>query len=172
MIYFTSIIFGFVHLSNYENESKAFYILAPIIIASQMIGGFILAFIRVRFNLYWSMLYHFLWNLFILIFVVLVYSLSDYNEKTENYSISFSSKSYYEKEKGRSIKVDSTNGKIYKIDISQYSFQHALDTLYQKDKYYIDDSFIELKFHSEKGVTKEEFLEILRKEHDISTSKD
>ena len=65
------------------------------------------------------------------------------------------------------FKIDSLQGKIYKIEVEQYSFQHFLDSLYQGNKYQINDVFIKMKFNSQKGVTKEEFIEILKKEYDI-----
>ena len=54
--------------------------------------------------------------------------------------------------------------------MEQYSFQHFLDSLYQGNKYQINDTFIKMKFDSRKGVTKEEFIEILKKEYDIENN--
>ena len=47
LVYASSVIFGFVHLTNYTNDGFWFYVFSPIIIASQLIGGFIMAFVRV-----------------------------------------------------------------------------------------------------------------------------
>lgn len=168
LTYFTSIVFGFAHLSNFDNDETLFYIFSPIIIASQMIGGFVLAFIRVRFNIWWAMFCHFLWNVFATCLSVFWSYTFSYNENTPDYSISITESQFYHKEKGRNLKIDSTNGKLYRVEVNQYSFQHTLDTLYQKDKYYIDDAFIYLKFQSKKGITKDEFLKILQKEYDIT----
>jgi hypothetical protein len=54
--------------------------------------------------------------------------------------------------------------------VGQYSFQHFLDSLYQGNKYQINDAFIKMKFNSQKGVTKEEFVKILKKEYDIESN--
>ena len=40
----------------------------------------------------------------------------------------------------------------------------------QGNKHQINDAFIKMKFDSQKGVTKEEFIEILKKEYDIESN--
>lgn len=168
LLYISSIIFGLIHLSNYENDSISFYLLAPIIIGSQMIGGFVLAFIRIRFNLFWSIFYHFLWNL--VMFLIMIgedHLAKSYQDKTPHYSIEILEKNFFDPYQKQVLKIDSLQGKIYKMEVEQYSFQHLLDTLYQKEKYYIDDSFIQLKLNSQKGLTKSELLEILKREYEI-----
>ncbi len=47
LVYFSAVAFGFVHLGNYVNDSWKFYALSPLIIISQLSGGFILSYIRV-----------------------------------------------------------------------------------------------------------------------------
>ena len=92
---------------------------------------------------------------------------SPYQEKTEKYSIEISEKHFFDEDEKQVFKIDSLQGKIYKIEVEQYSFQHFLDSLYQGNKYQINDAFIKMKFDSQKGVTKEEFIEILKKEYNI-----
>ncbi|MDO4762915.1 MAG: CPBP family intramembrane metalloprotease [Flavobacteriaceae bacterium] len=169
LVYITAILFGFVHMSNYTNDETIFYILSPIILGSQLMGGFIISFIRVRFNILWGMLYHALWNFSVVFLITLTWGQFQppYQDKTEHYEIEISESPFFNDEKKQVLKIDSTNGKIHKMEVEQYTFRHLLDTLYQKDKYYVDDSFIQLKFNSKKGVSKEEFLEILKKEYDI-----
>lgn len=168
LVYASSVIFGFVHLTNYTNDGFWFYVFSPIIIASQLIGGFVIVFIRVRYNFFYGMLYHSLWNaslIFPLIFID--HFSSPYQEKTEKYSIEISEKYFFDEDEKQVFKIDSLQGKIYKIEAEQYSFQHFLDSLYQGNKYQINDAFIKMKFDSQKGVTKEEFIEILKKEYNI-----
>ena len=92
---------------------------------------------------------------------------SPYQEKTEKYSIEISEKHFFDEDEKQVFKIDSLQGKIHKIEVEQYSFQHFLDSLYQGNKHQINDAFIKMKFDSQKGVTKEEFIEILKKEYDI-----
>ena len=44
LVYASSVIFGFVHLTNYTNDGFWFYVFSPIIITSQLIGGFVIVF--------------------------------------------------------------------------------------------------------------------------------
>lgn len=56
LVYAMSIAFGLVHASNYYNDSVTFYILSPLILLSQLSGGFVLSYIRVRINFYYGFL--------------------------------------------------------------------------------------------------------------------
>ena len=171
LVYASSVIFGFVHLTNYTNDGFWFYVFSPIIIASQLIGGFIITFIRVKYNFFYGILYHALWNALIIFPLIFIdHFSSPYQEKTEKYSIEISEKYFFDKDEKQVFKIDSLQGKIYKIEVEQYSFQHFLDSLYQGNKYQINDAFIKMKFDSQKGVTKEEFVEILKKEYDIENN--
>ena len=72
LVYASSVIFGFVHLDNYTNDSFWFYVFSPIIISYHLIGGLVTAFIRVKYNFFYGILYHALWNaliIFPLIFI-------------------------------------------------------------------------------------------------------
>ena len=171
LVYASSVIFGFVHLTNYTNDGFWFYVFSPIIIASQLIGGFIITFIRVKYNFFYGILYHALWNALIIFPLIFIdHFSSPYQEKTEKYSIEISEKHFFDKDEKQVFKIDSLQGKIHKIEVEQYSFQHFLDSLYQGNKYQINDAFIKMKFDSQKGVTKEEFIEILKKEYDIESN--
>ena len=164
-------IFGFVHLTNYTNEGFWFYVFSPIIISYQLIGGLVTAFIRVKYNFFYGMLYHSLWNASLIFpFIFIDHFSSPYQEKTEKYSIEISEKYFFDEDEKQVFKIDSLQGKIHKIEVEQYSFQHFLDSLYQGNKYQINDAFIKMKFDSQKSVTKEEFIEILKKEYDIESN--
>jgi len=164
LVYASSVIFGFVHLDNYTNDSFWFYVFSPIIISYQLIGGLVTAFIRVKYNFFYGMLYHSLWNASLIFPLIFINNFSSpYQEKTEKYSIEISEKYFFDEDEKQVFKIDSLQRKIYKIEVEQYSFQHFLDSLYQGNKHQINDAFIEMKFESQKGVTKEEFIEILKK---------
>ena len=168
LVYASSVIFGFGHLTNYTNDGFWFYVFSPIIITSQLIGGFVIVFIRVRYNLFYGTLYHALWNMLMTFIMLFTENFSSpYQEKTEKYNIEISEKYFFDEDEKQVFKIDSLQGKIHKIEVVQYSFQHFLDSLYQGNKYQINDAFIKMKFDSQKGVTKEEFIEILKKEYNI-----
>ncbi|WP_237276150.1 CPBP family intramembrane glutamic endopeptidase [Tenacibaculum ovolyticum] len=63
VFYIFAIVFGFVHLSNFQITTNVL-ILAPILVAPQIILGGYLGFIRVRFGLIWSILLHASYNAF------------------------------------------------------------------------------------------------------------
>lgn len=168
LVYISSIFFGLIHITNYENDETEFYILAPLIVASQMIGGFVLAFIRVKFNLFWAIFYHFLWNSFVAIMALYSdYTAEPFRDKTPCYDMTITEQEFLYPNQKPSLKIDSSNGKIYKIEAEHYTLQHLLDTLYQKKNHIINDSFIQLKLNSQKGLTKSELLEILKREYEI-----
>lgn len=169
LVYLFPIVFGLIHLSNYSNQSYLFYLISPIFVLSQIIGGFILTFIRVRINFIWGVFYHCIWNfIFIMLFPIVEYQFSKpYVEITEDYKISITEKPFYNKNEIQILKIDSINNKIKKIEIKQYSLQHLLDTLYKKDKCYVDDVLIDLDFIDNEYKTKEEFKKILLKKYEI-----
>lgn len=171
LVYASSIIFGFIHLTNYTNDGFWFYVFSPIIISYQLIGGLVTAFIRVKYNFFYGILYHSLWNASLIFPLIFINNFSSpYQEKTEKYNIEISEKYFFDEDEKQVFKIDSLQGKIHKIEVEQYSFQHFLDSLYQGNKYQINDAFIKMKFDSQKGVTKEEFIEILKKEYDIESN--
>jgi len=55
-------LFALVHLSNYANNSILFFIIAPIIILPQFIGGLALGYIRLRLGFFWGVLQHGIYN--------------------------------------------------------------------------------------------------------------
>jgi len=169
LVYLSSICFGFVHISNYTNSSNLFYILSPIILVSQLAGGLILSFIRVRLNFIWGVLYHALWNFTVMIVIpVVLYSFSDpYTEHTKNYKITIEEPLYIDESVAHYIKIDSAGGRIQRIAVRQKYLQDLLDTLYTKDKYNAGEVLINLDFTSKGGIKKEEFIKILEKEYEI-----
>ncbi|CAM1364310.1 CAAX protease [Tenacibaculum sediminilitoris] len=59
--YVFAILFGFVHISNYEISINVL-LLSPILVLPQTLLGFYLGFIRVRFSLLWSIALHAVYN--------------------------------------------------------------------------------------------------------------
>ncbi|QTE22943.1 CPBP family intramembrane glutamic endopeptidase [Polaribacter cellanae] len=59
--YFFAILFGFVHITNFE-KNLSIFLLSPILVLPQILIGFYLGYIRVRLGLQWSMLLHGCYN--------------------------------------------------------------------------------------------------------------
>lgn len=169
LVYLFSIGFGLIHITNYLNEGFVFLLLAPLITLSQILAGFILTFIRVRLNFYWGLIFHSTWNF--LVFVVILFTTAIFSEpyfkKTTTYTISITENAFFDDSKKHTFKIDSVKNKLKTITVEQYSLQHILDTLYKKDKYYVDDVLIDLQYKSKNGLTKKEFLKILKNEYEI-----
>ncbi|TMM28869.1 CPBP family intramembrane metalloprotease [Polaribacter aestuariivivens] len=64
--YFFALLFGFVHISNFE-ISTTVLLLSPILVLPQILIGFYLGYIRVRLGLQWSMLLHGCYNCFFIL---------------------------------------------------------------------------------------------------------
>lgn len=169
LVYFSSILFGFLHLSNYENSSFKFFLLSPLIIFTQLFGGLIIAFIRVRLNFLSAIIYHSSWNFLAAIVIPFIQLNIDgpYEVKKVNYEIKIDEKLFFDKKKPQLIQIDSSESKIFQFTSAQYSIQHLLDTLYSKDKYYVDDVIINIKLNSKNGISKDEFLKILKEKYEI-----
>jgi len=169
LVYISSLLFGFVHLENYVNDSWKFYALSPLIIISQLSGGLILSYIRVRLNIFCSMLYHATWNLLFAIIVPSVFLLftPTFINNTSNYHLKIEHQVFISRSQPISFDTKITDKKIYRIEAKQYHFQDLLDYIYGKDKLSKDEGLINISFKSEKGISRQEFLKILQKQYDI-----
>lgn len=63
--YLFALIFGFVHITNYELSTRII-LLSPLLTLPQIVAGGLLGYIRVRFGLRWAMLLHGMSNAIIL----------------------------------------------------------------------------------------------------------
>jgi membrane protease YdiL (CAAX protease family) len=160
LVYISIVLFGFIHGSNFENSSIFFYCILPILVASQLVGGVFLTFLRVRFNLASSIISHVLWNgLFTIMPLITSIFEKPYQKVTENYTLKIEYLNYSSKNLQK-FKIDSISSKIFKAEIEEYSINHILDSLYQY-KRKRDDHLVNIKLESQKGITKEEFKVLL-----------
>lgn len=74
MFYLITIIFGLIHITNFEISTKVL-VLAPLLVAPQIFVGAIFGYIRIRFGLLWSMGLHAAHNLILFIPLVLAHFL-------------------------------------------------------------------------------------------------
>jgi len=72
-VYLLSIIFGFVHLGNYENFNRFWY-LVPLLVISQIFAGFVFAFVRLKYGFLFAWFAHSAYN-FIFSISLFLYSL-------------------------------------------------------------------------------------------------
>jgi len=62
VFYALTFVFGYVHIFNFEMNSTTL-LLSPFLVAPQLSIGVFLGYIRVRFGLKWSILFHAMYNL-------------------------------------------------------------------------------------------------------------
>ena len=162
-------MFGLVHLTNYTNNENVFYILAPFTIISQILGGLIISFIRVRLSFIYGVFYHSLWNFIVLLALpgLILVIQNPIKLNSNKYSLSVHEKLFFDEKFNQEIKIDSANGKIFEMNIKQYSLQHILDTLYKPKTFYVDDVLIDAKFKSKYGVDKSKIVDIFGENYDI-----
>lgn len=88
LFYFLAILFGFIHITNFE-RFKDLWAWIPFLTINQLFAGFVLGFIRIKFGLIWSIIYHSLYNLlFFGIAFLSLNTLSNYNFTSDSYSVS------------------------------------------------------------------------------------
>lgn len=169
LVYVSAVAFGFVHLDNYANDSWKFYALSPLIIISQLSGGFILSYIRVRLNILYSLLYHAVWNLLFAIVVpfVILFFTPPFNVHTSRYSIRIEQEAFLLPGDTASFEADIQDDKIYSLKADRYDLQHLLDCIYGKGKLTTDEGLMNIRFTSEQGISKKEFLDLLKKNYEI-----
>ncbi|KOY86597.1 hypothetical protein AD998_10975 [bacterium 336/3] len=160
LVYISIILFGMVHISNYENNSVFFWCISPIIVLTQLLGGAFLSFLRIRFNFLSGILYHTLWNGFFLILSLISSIIQEpYTKQTSNYDLKIEYREYCSL-KNQKFSMSITENKIYDIEIKDYSINHLLDSVvhYKREA---NDYLIEIQLNSKKGLTKQEFKELL-----------
>lgn len=162
LIYSIPFIFGIVHLTNYGEITLSLLKMAPILIGSQIIGGYLFTFLRVRFNFISAVLSHCLWNLSITIYLLITSSFEKpYSQTTEKYDIKIKYFEYNNIEKQKFV-IDSSKNRIFRIEANQYSINHLVDSLTNKERKKTD-FIIDLKLESKKGITKDEFIDIINR---------
>lgn len=162
LIYSIPFIFGIVHLTNYGEITLSLLKIAPILVGSQIIGGYLFTFLRVRFNFISAVLSHCLWNLSISIYLLITSSFEKpYSQTTENYDVKIKYFEYNNLEKQKLV-IDSSKNRIFRIEANQYSINHLVDSLTNKERKKTD-FIIDLKLESKKGITKDEFIDIINR---------
>lgn len=160
LVYSSILFFGFVHGSNYENKSIFFYCVLPLLVGTQLFGGVLFTFIRVRFNLLSSIICHVLWNVIVAFIPVLIGIFEKpYAIENESYSLKIEYLNYGSIE-NQKFKIDSSSSKIFNVEIIEYSYNHVLDSLFNQ-KRNLEDHLIHINLKSDKGINKEEFKQLL-----------
>lgn len=161
-MYFMVLAFGLIHLTNYTNTEPIFYCLAPIIVGSQILGGFILSYTRIKLGFIWAFVQHGLFNLFGIIMTVLFFhnhdimniSTPEYNLKITELAYIYVEDSYYDS--------DFDGDVFYSIDAEDVSLQSIIDNVSMDHDEVYDDVWVDFYFESKDGIDSKEIIKLIK----------
>lgn len=160
LVYIIPLLFGFVHLSNFGDITLPLILMSPVLIGSQIIGGYLYTFLRVKFNFASAVVTHMLWNLVLSLGVIFLLSVEKpFQQNDQDLSIEIKQFEYNNLE-SQNLTIDSIGSKIFKVEAKQYSLNHVVDTIANEQRRKTD-VIVDLKLTSKKGITKENFVEII-----------
>lgn len=142
---------------------------APFIVLSQIVGGAIMSYLRVKFNFWLGFLYHALWNFVFVIFAPLITNLTikENHVKGNNYEVIIKESSEFSFEE-KTLSYSSDLDSVFQLEVKNYPLKDVLfilDSTNSKYKSLVKNIDIELK--SEKGILNDTLLFILIKEEYI-----
>ncbi len=165
--YAFAVAFGLFHISNFSNSEIVFFAISPLIILSQLSGGVVLGYIRLKAGLFWGMLYHGLFNGIIVVIPLLFY----HNVETISYTDAKIQKftvhelEYIDKDSQSSEIMKNANGDLIELHFNDMNLQGVIDSLGLKKNLKESDFWIDLDIVAPEGISKEKVLEILEKEY-------
>lgn len=167
LVYFSSIVFGIIHFGNYSNFDTIFIFVAPIMISTQILSGFILAFIRVRFSFILGYIFHAFWNFFVVFIIDGSYYFlkEDLVEiKNNTYELVIEPKQFLP-HTPTAVYYNATIDTIYSLKTGTKSLNDLVSLIDPLDnKYYSNSSLVYFEFTSKKGIHKDSLLSILETE--------
>ena len=160
LVYLIPLLFGFVHLSNFGDLTIPLILMSPVLIGSQIIGGYLYTFLRVKFNFASAVVTHMLWNLVLSLGVIFLLSVEKpFQQNDQNLSIEIKQFEYNNLD-SQNLIIDAIGTKVFKVEAKQYSLNHLVDTIANEQRKKTD-IIVDLKLTSKKGITKEKFVEII-----------
>lgn len=152
--YLSAILFALTHLTNYSNNNLIFYILAPLIILPQFIGGITLGYIRLKLGFFWGVLEHGLYNLIIFVPALLFFNISTLvSVDNPDYSL-FINKLEFGLNKPSNFKRYESEYKLDSLIVNNYQIKHLAEILNSKDPILIKNSNrINLRFINKSNST-------------------
>lgn len=119
--YAMSSIFAFAHLFNYEDYRHLLF-WSPILTCSQLLGGMIMGYLRIRFGFIWGWYYHALFNMLI-IFLAMAFmgGFARHHHFPEKNSNTPKDWVMEHTDKKLDFKIEKRNFKSYQVDNSEYS---------------------------------------------------
>lgn len=161
-LYLLIIAFGLIHLPNFDNKELIFYVLSPIIISGQLIGGIALSYIRIKLGFIWSIILHSGFNLFIvLISIIFYHNQSIINISSDDLTIQLTELAYIDKKEAY-FDFNAENDLVYSIEGNDISLFRLIYYLEEDEPKPYDNTWIDVNIESKNGITKKELLEHLK----------
>ena len=166
IIYISTITFALIHITNYKFDSYFFLLLAPILTLSQFVSGFIMTYLRVKFNFWMGFVFHLLWNLSA---VIITYDYPTNTTKNieinnDRYTLKITKTPFYTID-NKTILYSLNHDTIYQLESSKFSTKEILKAIeVSENRYRILIEDFDIHFNSKKGILKDSLLYILEKE--------
>lgn len=139
VFYTTTLLFALMHITNYE-FSLSVILLAPLLIFSQFVGGFLIGYLRIKAGFIWGVALHMSGNAILMLPIIISLSMAfpSANIQSKEYILTIEKVEPKQKhDASASFSKDS-------ITINNYSFKKCLSLLLDKEEKFIefDDSFM------------------------------
>src|SRR5690606_36181397 len=170
IFYLVAILFGFVHSFNYKNEWNAlFLVLLPIIILSQSIGGLFMGYIRLRLGFFWAILFHACFNFVVITVPYLLHENIEYiNQKNGDYELRVEGLFCKESISTTITHQKTVDEKILMIEATNTDLQTLVELTIGKGHKVLDNQLVHFYFKSQKGLTEQELINLLKEEFEIT----
>ncbi len=165
IFYIVAILFGLVHLTNFDNSwTPLFILLIPFITLSQLIAGLTFGYIRNRLGFWWSFLYHALFNFILIAVPFLMYDNTNIFKIQEKGFTAEATLHAYREPRTEITIGKSPNGKIQVVDAKNIKLSVLTEAVLQ-EKYQSDEvEYLDFYLNSKGGITEQELFELLNKE--------
>lgn len=162
-LYVMILLFGFIHIPNYDNSETLFFFFSPILVGSQLIGGIGLSYIRIKVGFLWAVLAHSIFNLSVILVLIFANNIELISKSEENLKLKIYELTYIDKDES-CYSIEQNGELIHHIEGKSVSLYSLFDTLQLKGNLPYDDTLINIDLESKKGISKSEFIEILKEE--------
>lgn len=160
-VYVMAVLFGFVHLFNYSNLGTLLLLFSPIIIGGQLIGGFLISYLRVKLGFLWAVASHMLFNGIITIVFVLIFHNGVITQVSQdNLELEVVGLQYVESEDS-TLETKIEGDKIFSIQANDYGLQEILNEIGEEDEIVYDNSWVDFEFTSEEGIASDKLIDLL-----------
>ena len=163
-VYLMAVAFGLVHISNYTNSEVIFYILSPILVGSQIVGGFTLSFVRIKLGFMWGVLQHGVFNLIVMtVSLAFVHNTTMIEVSNSEYDLEVKSLMFVDTDDSY-IRANIVNSKVYHIEANDYGLQALLSYIGLGNVEVYDDTWVDFNFDSEVGIPLSQLYQLIEKE--------